>query len=226
MQDPPATARQAGWGVVLVQTITVAVMLMGALLIAATAKAATATIGRTWPIAEPDALAEIEGKASRLPPMTEKFGPRSQWTAMKAATLEAATANRSRTVVPFYTLDFDIRLPGGQLLYPKGYSYNPLSFVTLPQRLIVVHPRDLRWALGEARASDFILLTAGDALALGEKIGRPLYILEERVKQRLGLTVAPVIVRQIGQTLQLTEVRLARRPGTQRADRTPQRSSQ
>lgn len=169
------------------------------------------TIGRTWPIAEPDALTEIEAKVATLPSdMSKAFGPRDKWSALKAAPLGVAGADRVRSVIPFYTLDFDITLPGGKTLYPKGFTFNPLTFVKLPQRLVVVHPRDLGWALRSARASDFILLSAlgaqnGDAIDLSEKTGRPIYILEERVKQRLGLTVAPVIVEQSGTRLVLTE---------------------
>lgn len=170
-------------------------------------QANVATIGRTWPIAEPDALAEIEARAARQPTdIAQKFGARANWSAMQAASLGIATQARTRSVVPFYTLDFDIKLPDGTMLYPKGYTFNPLTYVSLPQRLVIVHPRDIAWALRTARPSDFILLTTGDALALGEKVGRPLFILEERVKDRLGLTVAPVIVAQAGQRLVLTEV--------------------
>lgn len=173
--------------------------------------ASRSTIGRTWPIAEPDALAEIEAKVASLPSdMSKAFGPRDKWTALKSASLGVAGADRVRSVVPFYTLDFDITLPDGKTLYPKGFTFNPLTYVKLPQRLVVVHPRDLSWALRSARASDFILLSAlggqnGDAIDLSEKTGRPIYILEERVKQRLGLTVAPVIVEQSGTRLILTE---------------------
>ncbi len=178
---------------------------------AANTIASHSTIGRTWPIAEPDALAEIEAKVATLPSdMSKAFGPRDKWTALKAASLGVAGADRVRSVVPFYTLDFDITLPNGKTLYPKGFTFNPLTYVKLPQRLIVVHPRDIGWALRNARASDFILLSAlgtqnGDAIDLSEKTGRPIYILEERVKQRLGLTVAPVIVEQSGTRLVLTE---------------------
>jgi len=178
---------------------------------ASIAVASKSTIGRTWPIAEPDALSEIETKVATLPnDMSKAFGPRDKWTALKAAPLGAAGADRVRSVVPFYTLDFDITLPDGKTLYPKGFTFNPLTYVKLPQRLVVVHPRDLGWALRNARASDFILLSAlgaqnGDAIDLSEKTGRTIYILEERVKQRLGLTVAPVIVEQSGKKLVLTE---------------------
>lgn len=198
----------------LLQAGTVAAWLLVWALVASSAHAATSTIGRTWPIVEPDALSEIEGRASRLPAnMAARFGARERWSAMRAATLGVTRTERSRTIVPFYTLDMDISLPDGRTLYPKGYTFNPLSYVTLAQRLVIVAPADLGWALKTASAADWILLSAGparvgvDALALGEKVGRPLFILEERVKQRLGLTVAPVIVRQVGQALELHEVR-------------------
>ncbi|MBO9579569.1 MAG: conjugal transfer protein TraW [Sphingobium sp.] len=174
-------------------------------------QAGTGTIGRTWPIVEPDALAEIEAKVATLPAdLSKSFGPRSRWTALKSAPLGVAAADRTRTVVPFYTLDFDIKLPDGKLLYPRGFTFNPLTFVQLPQRLVVVHPRDLAWALKVARPADFILLSAdgaqnGDPIALSERTGRAIFILEERVKERLGLTVAPVIVTQNGPKLILAE---------------------
>ncbi|MDF0491115.1 conjugal transfer protein TraW [Sphingobium sp. H39-3-25] len=194
-----------------------ALLLAGATL-AGAAYASTAQIGRTWPIAEPDALAEIEAKVATLPKdMSKAFGPREHWSALKAAPLAVAGADRVRTLVPFYTLDFDIQLPDGRVLYPKGFTFNPLTYVRLPQRLVVVHPRDLGWALKVARPSDFILLTAlggqnGDAIDLSEKTGRAIYILEERVKDRLGLTVAPVIVAQSGTKLVLTEYGPKSRP--------------
>jgi conjugal transfer pilus assembly protein TraW len=172
----------------------------------ASAAPATSTIGRTWAIAEPDALSEIEARVASLPKdMRKGFGPRSNWSALKAASLTPAPADRVRAVIPFYTLEFDIKLPDGRTLYPKGFSFNPLTYVRMPQRLVVVDPRDLGWALRTAKSADFILVTAGDAIALSERTGRPIYILEERVKQRLGLTVAPVIIAQQGARLVLTE---------------------
>ena len=215
-RPPQPSAPQQGWGVVVFQSATIALLLAASVLVAASAHAATSTIGRTWPIAEPDALAEIEARTAKLPAdMRAKYGPRSSWSAMKAATLAPATKSQTRSVVPFYTLDTEIRLPSGELLYPKGYSFNPLAYVTLPQRLVVVHPRDLGWALRAARLTDFILLAAGntrddDAITLSERTGRPIFILEERIKDRLSLTVAPAIIAQVGQKLELTEVRLDR----------------
>jgi conjugal transfer pilus assembly protein TraW len=192
----------------------IATLALGAIASAAIAQGVTiqrSTIGRTWPIAEPDALAEIEAKVATLPhDMRKQYGSRRRWSALKAAALPPAPVDRVRKVIPFYTLEFDIQLPDGRVVYPKGYTFNPLTYVKLPQRLVIVHPRDLAWALKVARATDFILLSAlgsdsGDAIELGERNGRAIYILEERVKARLGLRAAPVIVAQSGTQLVLTE---------------------
>lgn len=182
---------------------------LGLTLLAESAIAETSTIGRTWAISEPDALTEIETRAARSPSMPHAVGPRSQWTAMHAASLGVTAINRIRSIVPFYTLDQDIRLADGRLLYPKGFTFNPLRYVRLAERLFVVAPADLSWALGASGPGDYILLTGGDPVALGEKTGRPLFLLEPTVKDRLGLTVAPVIVRQVGQKLELSEIRPA-----------------
>jgi conjugal transfer pilus assembly protein TraW len=191
-------------------------LLLAALLLPDVARAEGPAIGRTWPIAEPDALAEIEAKAARLSPIGPKFGARSQWPALKGATLAPAPSDRVRTVIPFHTLKADIVLPDGRLLYPKGFTFNPLAYVSLPQRLVIVTRADLGWALATARPSDFILIAESpdgtatpqpDILALSDRAHRPLFLLEERAKNRLGLTVAPVIVRQAGQKLELAEVR-------------------
>jgi len=195
-------------------------LLLAALIVTDAAVAQTSTIGRTWPISEPDALAEIEAKAASLPrDMSKEFGPRSHWSAMRSANLLTTSATRTRNVVPFYTLDMDVRLPDGRVLYPRGYTFNPLDYVTLTQRLIIVHPSDLNWALSQAAPADWIVLAApvaksaaaADPIALGRKIGRPIFLLEQRIKDRLGLTAAPVIVRQVGKKLELREIRLPTR---------------
>jgi len=206
-------------GVVLFQGMVYGGLILGAALLGTVARAGTSTIARTWPIAEPDAMSEIEARAAAQPAnLANRFGPRERWSAMRSASLGRATVDRSRSIVPFYTLDQEIRLPDGKLLYPKGFTFNPLTFVSLPQRLVIVQPADLGWALKTATMTDFILLAAGgprdaDALTLGERHGRAIFILEPRIKERLGLTVAPVIVRQVGQRLELTEVRLDERSG-------------
>jgi conjugal transfer pilus assembly protein TraW len=184
--------------------------LLALIVATSSARAASSRIGRVWPIAEPDALAEIEVATAKLPPMAPKFGPRAHWTALQSAALGLTQRKAVRSVVPFYTLPEDLKLPDGRTLYPKGFTFNPLTYVRLTQRLIVVHPQQIDWALREARPEDWIILAGGegrfvDPLTLGQQVGRPVFILEAAVKDRLGLTVAPVIVSQVGKRLELDE---------------------
>ena len=68
-------------------------LVAAAVFIGASAHGQTSIIGRTWPIAEPDALAEIEARAARQPPsIAERFGPREGWSAMKSAALGVAVS--------------------------------------------------------------------------------------------------------------------------------------
>src|SRR3546814_2879368 len=103
------------WPIVAFQSAIIASLVAGSLLLASTARAETSTIGRTWPIAEPDAMAEIEARAAQQPvDIKEKFGPRSGWSALKGATLATTRENRVRHVVPFSTPDTEISLPDGK----------------------------------------------------------------------------------------------------------------
>ncbi|MFV4725646.1 hypothetical protein ACNJUL_21110, partial [Mycobacterium tuberculosis] len=64
---PRPDKSQPGWGVVKFQSATIALLLLASVVVATSAHAQTSTIGRVWPIAEPDAMAEIEAKVRTLP---------------------------------------------------------------------------------------------------------------------------------------------------------------
>src|SRR3546814_18177101 len=91
-------------------------LVFGAFVIAATARGQTAAVGRTWAIAEPDAISEIEARVAQQPKsIAGRFGPREKWRAMQSAALGVARANRKRRLVPFHTLEFGDRfepIPG------------------------------------------------------------------------------------------------------------------
>src|SRR3546814_14591249 len=123
----------------------------------------------------------------RRPPISTRTDTLFPFTTRFRSALGVTRANRKRSVVPFHTLDFEVRLDDGKLLYPNGYTFNPLTYVSMPQRLIVVHSRDLHWALGHARESDWRLLAGvcpemTDPTALAETFAGLLFILQERGK--------------------------------------------
>lgn len=156
-------------------------------------------------------MREIEVRVAKLPAdMSGAFGPRDRWSALRSASLRVAIITRTRTVVPTYTLPQDIVLADGRILYPRGMRFNPLDYVTLPFRLLVVAPRDIEWALREAGPADYILLSGGDPITLGNRYNRAIFLLEPRVKERFDLMAAPAIVRQVGQAMEVREIALKR----------------
>lgn len=155
-------------------------------------------IGKTYPIIEPDALAEIEARVERTPFDPKAFGDESDWTALQSPVLPAATEHAIRRVIPFFSLGFDIPDKDGNILYPAGYTFNPLEYLRLPSRLIIVGENQLEWGLGQANPGDMVIMSGGNALAAQRERNVSVFKLEDQVRERLDLRVVPSIVEQDG----------------------------
>lgn len=154
-------------------------------------------VGQVYPIAEKDALAEIEGRVERYKHDPEIFGEEDDWSALKSPSLPVAETYAKRQVIPFFALSFDIPDKDGNVLYPAGYTFNPLEYLRLPSKLIIVNEAQLFWAIETASAGDMILLAGGNALAAGRNHERPVFKLEDQVRERLALRVVPSVVEQV-----------------------------
>lgn len=163
-------------------------------------------IGAVYPIAEPDALAELETAAAGKSVSIGDFGDSDSWSAMRSRVLPTAEMSRLRDVIPFFTLPFDIPDKDGNILYPKGFTFNPLEHLTLPNVLWIVRPEQLDWALSKAGANDMVILSGGNALKESEKRKTPIYILQDQLADRLGLKSAPSRVWQEGRVLKVEEI--------------------
>ncbi|WP_238556030.1 TraU family protein [Dickeya sp. NCPPB 3274] len=172
----------------------------------AAAFAASETIGQTYQIDEPDALSEIESRVSGVDWENELNRDRDSWSAFKGVRLPVSNTNITRQFVPFYSAEFDVTDGKGKILYPKGYTFNPLSHIKLPQRIVVISPGQEAWAKHVMRDSDIVIYTHGDVIKKSQKLGRQAFILDAKTKDRLGLRYSPSIVEQKGQSLEITEI--------------------
>ena len=75
----------------------------------------------------------------------------------------AATEHKVRQVIPFFALSFDIPDKDGNILYPAGYTFNPLEYLRLPSRLIIVAENQLDWGIAEADIGDMVIMAGGNA---------------------------------------------------------------
>lgn len=180
------------------------------------------TFGMTYRIAERDALAEIEERARQVDwhkvldkQKVENFqGPPDR------VRLPRAKRNRSFPVDMTYTTEIDVPDGKGGILYPKGYTFNPLDYVTYSKTLVVIDGTDadqVKWFAAseyDKRLDVTLLLTGGSFGAVSKKISRPLFYADRKIVERLKLQAVPSVVRQKGRIMEVTEVKLTKIIGT------------
>ena len=162
-------------------------------------------LGRTYEIVEPDALAEIEDKVAQVDWETVMSDGLARNAAAKAVSLPRAQNDRTRYHIPYYTAEFDVKDQHGKIIYPKGFQFNPLEHVRLPQRLMFISEADTDWAKDHLKETDMIMITSGDYRNIAVTLQRPVFILTPPVKDRLALQFVPSIVTQEGSTLRIEE---------------------
>ncbi len=111
-----------------------------------------------------------------------------------------------------YTVASDIPDGKGGVLYPKGYTFNPLDYLTLTSVVVVIDADDQRqveWFKSSPHAGDYhtrLLLSGGNYYDLAKQLKRPAFYLMDDVAKRLHLAAVPSVVRQSGKKLEVTEV--------------------
>jgi conjugal transfer pilus assembly protein TraW len=172
--------------------------------------------GNVYPIKETDLTTLIAKKAEAFD--FEKYAEenRRQLTDRvksfrpvdAVADLPAANVSAAYKIDPTYVLPYDLRDAQGEIIYPRGYSFNPLEVMSkqglsirIPYVIInAERPEEMRWLerkLGKsARGTFHLLITNGHAYELSEKLGFPVYYLSEQVRERLAVKVTPTIIFQ------------------------------
>ena len=208
--------------------MTRAVTIMLAAVIAAQPVAAKdlGVRGATWPVAEPDLLAEIEtrllqmqrsGELARLEDEARERARRRLEEPEPVPSIAPATEERSRPFDPAIVVARDIRTEDGTLIAPAGMRVNPLEHLPLTRDLIFVDGRreaEIAWALAHDRPAKIVLL-AGRPLDLMRRHRRPFFFdTGGRLAARFGIARTPTLVERDGSRLRLTEVPIAD-PGSQ-----------
>ena len=188
------------------------------------------TVGATYAIAEKDALVEIEQKAKSIDwskvikrkPIEEYNGPEDRMSLPRAA------RNRSFPVDMTYTLQIDIPDGKGGILYPKGYTFNPLDYISFTKALVVINGNDqeqVKWFAAseyKGRVDVMLLLTEGHYGRLGKKLAVPLFYADSQIVERLHLVAVPSVVKQEGTEMVVREIAVPRgAPGSNKTGALP-----
>ena len=128
--------------------------------------------------------------------------------------LPRATKDTTTMVDLTHTLEQDVQDANGQVLYPAGFTFNPLRYVSLSGALVVIDgsdPEQVAWFKGSPYGDNhraLLLLSGGLAAALRDELRRPVAYLTEDIAQRLQLRAVPSVVMEHDQHLTVREVRI------------------
>ena len=130
--------------------------------------------------------------------------------------LPRATKDATTMVDLTHTLEQDVQDANGQVLYPAGFTFNPLRYVSLTGALVVIDgsdPEQVAWfkvsPYGANRRA-LLLLSGGLAAPLRDELARPVAYLTEDIALRLQVRAVPSVVVEQDNQLVIREVSLGR----------------
>ena len=177
------------------------------------------TVGTTYEIVEKDALIALQEKAKQVNwnkvfsrEKTEKLI--KEYRPKGLVSLPRAEKDSAFHVDMTYTLDFDIPDGKGGILYPKGYTFNPLEYVQMPTILVVIDgddPEQVAWFKQSRYNKDLktmLLLVEGSYAEVAKKLDRPVFYADKRIINKFNLKAVPAIVYQDGVFMKVEEVAL------------------
>lgn len=189
-----------------------------ALVLAAPASAKDLGVrGATWPVAEPDLLAQIEARLADLQRSGEMARLQAEARTRARRSLEEpppvpgvvpARERNSRLVDPAIVVGEDIRGPGGEIIAAAGTRIDPFEHGAFSRALLFVDGRreaEIAWALAHEGPAKIVLL-AGRPLDLMRRHRRPFFFdLGGRLTGRFAIRATPTLVERDGAHLRLTE---------------------
>ena len=153
-------------------------------------------VGPVYPIIEKSAAISKNNQAQRDKAPTPLMLP-------------AASVETKQFLDLTYMVPWDITDAEGNIVYPKGYRYNPLTNRRFRTMIVIdaSKPDQLDWADNVKGAADpmtRIVITQGDLAAVSRRFNRHVYRLHPQVAQRFGIETVPTIIEQKGAVLAVT----------------------
>lgn len=159
------------------------------------------TVGETYPIIEPDIIAELKENAVQHQLSREEIVQRIRtYRPHNLQHLPRAGEDKTTLVDMTYTLDRDLLDGDGKVLYPKGFTFNPLDYVPFTGGMVVLDatdPKQMKWFKNSPYFDNHLarlFITGGSAQDLVNAFKRPVFYLTEPIATRLKIEAVPAVV--------------------------------
>jgi len=174
-------------------------------------------VGKTYKIIERDLSEEIKEKAKLInwKDIIAKSGIEKKVRNFKPQSLQLlprAVQNRSRLVSMDYTLETDIKDAEGEIIYPKGFTFNPLDYRPYSKTMVVLNGADpdqvvwFRTSPYFKNPNVLIMITDGSYSELSGEFSNSVYFLDEKIVKRLQLQFVPSVIAQKNNMMEVTEI--------------------
>ena len=172
-------------------------------------------VGPTSAVIESDLAEELRQRAVNVD-VEQLRSAQARYQPANLQALPRATKDTTTRVDLTHTLEQDLIDAQGTILYPAGFTFNPLRYVSLTSALVVIDgsdPEQVAWFKGSPYGSNrraLLLLSGGLAVALRDELRRPVAYLTEDIARRLQLRAVPSVVVERDNQLVIREVSLGR----------------
>lgn len=181
-------------------------------------------VGQIYPIAEPDAIQEIQqilaekqrnGELEKLQEDWKKKVEKNIQNPTPVPGLSRVTAARTYYYDPSIRIEDSIVDTKGNVIVPAGTVKNPLDVVALPAQMLFIDARDTAQLAFAKRTVDSLngrvrlILVGGSPIDLMQKWQMPVYF-DQRgtLVKKFGIGAVPAIVSQEGKMLRIDELKV------------------
>ena len=170
-------------------------------------------VGPTSAVIETDLVTELRQRAGGVD-VEQLRHAHAHYQPANLHALPRATKDTTTMVDLTHTLEQDLVDAQGTILYPAGFTFNPLRYVSLTGVLVVIDgsdPEQVVWFKGSPYGANhraLLLLSGGLAAPLRDELQRPVAYLTQDIAQRLQLRAVPSVVMEQDQHLTVREVRI------------------
>jgi len=165
-------------------------------------------LGETYDVIERHPTKEIHELSSKVD-WKEVY---AKATKLDFPTPTIARAKRNNEFVHevLNTIDMDVRNPTtGEILYPKGYTFNPLAHLgamQLPTFFIIsTHEKDIEWFKSQDIPRNSMILAVDDPIELSKLLSRKVMLLKDDLREKLKVNFYPARVGQVGYKIKVNE---------------------
>lgn len=180
--------------------------------------------GETFEFKEKDMIEEIknniENNRTQIEAKLEEYkkSAKEKVNKYKPADLKMLTpAIKNNTFYPDMTFinPDNIYDNKGNIIYPKGFKFNPLDYQTIPYQMIVINGNsedEIEWLIKNNYKDNIkymILLSDGNYKEVGEKLNQPVFYAMPKITEKFNIEHTPSIITQIGNKMEVKEICLS-----------------